>query len=179
MGTTKRRRKKHIIFNEADLLRCWYALEHKPNSFSPMMLVTEAAYSLKPKYIQLGQIYSVTHGDEDVAEFEVDMDCEEVQDERVEALEDETSFVFGESDELENEEQSSTGARVTSDRENVISAVTGLWIDTKDIEDLFDSDLEGSPEKDDQEIDAVPWRIPFDELYSEDNQPNEVREPFL
>ncbi|KAJ8678384.1 hypothetical protein QAD02_014171 [Eretmocerus hayati] len=92
MGTTKRRRKKHIIFNEADLLRCWYALEHKPNSFTPMMLVTKAAYSLKPKYIQLGQIYSVTHGDEDVAEFEDDMDCEEFQDERVEALEDETSF---------------------------------------------------------------------------------------
>ncbi|KAJ8677098.1 hypothetical protein QAD02_012885 [Eretmocerus hayati] len=60
MGTTKRRRRKHIIFNEADLLRCWYALEHKPNSFTPMMLVTKAAYSLKLKYIQLGQIHSVT-----------------------------------------------------------------------------------------------------------------------
>ncbi|KAJ8669221.1 hypothetical protein QAD02_000480 [Eretmocerus hayati] len=67
MGTTKRRRKKQVIFNEADLLRCWYLLEHKPKSFTPMMMVTKVAYSLKPKYIQLGQIHSVTlfNGDDD------------------------------------------------------------------------------------------------------------------
>ncbi|KAJ8685017.1 hypothetical protein QAD02_020810 [Eretmocerus hayati] len=62
LGTTKWRRKIGIIFNETDLLRCWYMLKNSPG-FTPLMLVTKVAYSLKDKYIQLKQVHSADRFD--------------------------------------------------------------------------------------------------------------------
>ncbi|KAJ8671653.1 hypothetical protein QAD02_002912 [Eretmocerus hayati] len=176
MGTTKRRRKMCVIFNGADLLRCWYALKHKPKSFTPMMMVTKVPYSLKLKYIQLGQIHSITHGEKD----EVDNDevCEDVRDERVEALEAETGFLFDRDGEVESEKESNSNDNGGSVKGSVIDVVTDLRIDIKDIGDLFDSNLEDFLEENNQEqreIDAGPWRATANELHAEENESAEVR----
>ncbi|KAJ8681344.1 hypothetical protein QAD02_017131 [Eretmocerus hayati] len=146
LGTTKRRRKALTIFNEADLLRCWKLLQDKPKTFTPLMMVTKVAYSLKDKYIQLGKIYSITH-------FEDDNDQNDVENSSSGTLD---AICVG-------EVAGTNNYNIRID----IRDIEGLF--DSDGEDSFERDLRVEKENVD-----IPWRIPNYELLAGSEDNNEI-----
>ncbi|KAJ8685144.1 hypothetical protein QAD02_020937 [Eretmocerus hayati] len=61
IGTSKAERKKSTILNEKELIRNWDLLDQKKISYTPMMFVTEMAYSLSDKYLQLQGIHGTIY----------------------------------------------------------------------------------------------------------------------
>ncbi|KAJ8666652.1 hypothetical protein QAD02_008314 [Eretmocerus hayati] len=82
MGTSKSARKKSTILKEKELEHCWTLLEKDSVAFTPLMLVTKAAYALENKYIQLKEmhddIYDEASGKEQRGEHDlIDIDSDE------------------------------------------------------------------------------------------------------